>query len=76
MGFILASQTNQLFYVDDLTESRWSIGLSTELRNISPHSKWGKAKILKKLNAISKYLVYIDDSKGIRSYAHNEIDVV
>ena len=72
--FILVSQANQVFYVDDPMESRWSIALSTEPRNISLDNEQDKIETLKELNTTNKELVETDDSEGlIGSYAHKSM---
>ena len=75
--FILASQANQLFYVDDSMESRWSIALSAEPRIISPDNDQDEVETLEELNTTNNELVEIDDSEGlIGLYARKDIDDV
>ena len=63
--FILASQVNQMFYVDDPMESGWFIAFLVEPRNISPDNDQDKIKTLDELNTTNKELVEIDYSKGL-----------
>ena len=60
--FILASQANQIFYVDDMMESGWSITISAKPRNISPNNDQDKIVTLDELNTTNTELVEIDYS--------------
>ena len=75
--FILASQANQVFYVDDPMENGRSIALLVEPRNISPDNDQDEVEKLEELNRTNKELVEIDDSEGLTgSYARKDIDGV
>ena len=75
--FMLASQSNQVFYVDVLMKSGWSTTLSAEPRNISPDNNQNQVKTLEELNITNKELVEIDDLEGlIGSYARKDNDDV
>ena len=75
--FILVSQANQVFYVDDPMESEGAIARSAERRNISIDNDQDKVETLKQLNATNKEFVEINDSKGlIGLYTHKDINGV
>ena len=52
--FILVFQANQMFYVDELMKSGWSIALSAEPRNICPDNDQDGVETLEKLNTTNK----------------------
>ena len=73
----MASQANQLFYVDDLMESGWSIALSAKPINIYPDNDQDEVETLEQLNITTKEFLKFDDSESlIGSYVHKDIDGV
>ena len=55
--FILVSQRNQVFYVDNSMESGWFIEILVEPINISPDNDEYEVETLEQLNTTTKELI-------------------